>query len=52
MPAAYQLTLRGEQLEELTQARDHHPLPYVRMKAAALLHEVGLLPDEVSSFSD
>jgi hypothetical protein len=37
MPAAYQLILTPEQAAELRQARDHHALPYVRVKAAALL---------------
>jgi hypothetical protein len=37
MPARYRLELSPQQREELTHARDHHALPSVRPKAAALL---------------
>ena len=31
------VTLSEEQAQELRHCRDHHPLPYIRMKAAAIL---------------
>ena len=37
MPARYQLVLSEQQRQELTWVRDHHPLAYMRVKAAALL---------------
>ena len=37
MPARYQLVLSEEQVNELTQVRDHHAVAYLRVKAAALL---------------
>jgi len=37
MPAKLCLVLSAPQIKELEQARDHHPLPYVRERAAALL---------------
>ena len=37
MPARHVVSLSPGQVQELTQARDHHPLPYVRVKAAAIL---------------
>lgn len=37
MPARYQLVLSEEQRNELTRTRDHHPVAYLRVKAAALL---------------
>lgn len=37
MPARFVLTLTQEQERELTYARDHHTLAYVRVKAAAIL---------------
>jgi hypothetical protein len=37
MPAPLALTLRPEQVTELTHLRDHDPTPYLREKAAAIL---------------
>lgn len=37
MPARYQLVLSEEQHQQLTWARDHHPVAHMRVKAAALL---------------
>jgi len=37
MAPRYHLVLNEEQVKELTQTRDHHPLAYLRVKAAALL---------------
>lgn len=37
MPARYALVLSEEQIKELTRTRDHHPVAYLRVKAAALL---------------
>jgi len=37
MPARYHLVLSEEQVKELTWTRDHHPVAYLRLKAAALL---------------
>ena len=37
MPNPLVLTLDAAQMKELTEMRDHHPLPYMREKAAALL---------------
>ena len=37
MPAPRTLDLTPEQTQELEHARDHHPKPYLREKAAALL---------------
>lgn len=37
MPRAYQLELSSEQHAELEEARKHHPKPYVRERAAAIL---------------
>lgn len=37
MPPRYHLELSEMQAKELTQTRDHHPLAYLRVKAAALL---------------
>jgi hypothetical protein len=37
MPAPLAISLRPDQVTELTQLRDHDPRPYVREKAAAIL---------------
>ncbi len=37
MPKPLCLVLSAQQIKELEQARDKHPLPYVRERAAALL---------------
>ena len=37
MTQAYQLNLSEEQERELRRLRDHSPLPYVRVRAAAIL---------------
>jgi transposase len=37
MPTPYELPLTLEERTTLTEARDHHPLPYVRERAGALL---------------
>ena len=37
MAQAFLLSLTQEQREELIQARDHHPKPYLRVRAAAIL---------------
>jgi hypothetical protein len=37
MAQAYQLNLSEEQEQELRRLRDHCPLPYVRVRAAAIL---------------
>lgn len=38
MPKALTLTLSAPQKQQLTSYRDRHPKPYVRERAAALLH--------------
>jgi transposase len=38
MPKALTLTLTDKQKKQLTSYRDRHPRPYVRERAAALLH--------------
>ena len=37
MPDPLKLKLTDKQRTELEQARDHHPKPYIRERAAALL---------------
>lgn len=44
MPAHYQVVLSQEQRQELSWVRDHHPLAYMRVKAAALLKVADGLP--------
>lgn len=41
MVAAFVLQLSEPQCQELTRARDHHRVPYVRVKAAAILKVAG-----------
>lgn len=41
MPNSLCLILSAQQILELEQARDKHPLPYVRERAAALLKVAG-----------
>jgi transposase len=41
MPRVYRLELRSEQQAELEEARKHHPKPYVRERAAAILKVAG-----------
>ena len=38
MPKALTLTLTDQQKQQMTSYRDRHPKPYVRERAAALLH--------------
>ncbi len=46
----YVLTLSEQQEQELIQRRDHHPVPFVRTRAAALLKvKLGMLIMQVAA---